>query len=626
MHRGRSQSQETSLIPAVPASLPHRPDLIASPFVHLAAYQFGTLSDLRPLRARLQELTRSLELKGTILLSHEGINLFVAGKSEALATLLDTIHALPGFESFDGKYNPCEHQPYNRMLVRLKKEIISFGVDGIDPARRTSPKLTPSQLKQWLDEGRPITLLDTRNDYEIKLGTFRNALTLPITRFRDFPAAVRQLPDELKQQPIVMFCTGGIRCEKAGPFMEQEGFNQIYQLEGGILKYFEDCAGAHYDGECFVFDQRTGVDPSLHETDATTCFHCQTPLTAEDQADPRYHPGISCPHCHRPPEQERLAALEARRAALKGIASPLPGSLPYDNYRPMTVPAECEGWALLPFLNHILPHIPESEWLGLWQKGCLIDDAHKVIPLDHPLRAGQRCLHRQPATVEPDVNANIGLIHEDEALIVIDKPAPLPMHPGGRFNRNTLQFFLHRAFHPFKPRPAHRLDANTTGVVVFTKTKHFASRLQPQFTRGEIEKIYLVRIHGQPIEERFECSAPISDSAGEIGSRSIDMENGLPARTQFEVLQRLADGTTLLHARPLTGRTNQIRLHLWHLGLPVLGDPTYLPGGIIGSQQTLVGDAPPLCLHSASITLTHPIQGQRVTFSSTPPIWAECDA
>ena len=610
----------------MPASLPYRSDLADSPFIHLAAYQFGALSDLRPLREHLQQITRQLDLKGTILLSHEGINLFVAGTSHAIAQLLDTVRSLPGFGAFDGKYNPCDHQPYNRMLVRLKKEIISFGVEGIDPARRTSPKLTPAQLKQWLDEGRPVTLLDTRNTYEVKLGTFRNALTLPIDRFRDFPAAVAQLPANLKDQPIVMFCTGGIRCEKAGPYMEQEGFSQIYQLEGGILKYFEDCAGAHYDGECFVFDQRTGVDPSLHETDATTCFHCQTPLTAEDQADPRYQPGVSCPHCHRPPEQERLAALEARRAALRRVATPLPGSLPYLNHRPMTVPAACDGFALLPFLNHILPHVPESDWLQLWHAGHLVDDDHHPIPLDQPLRAGQRCLHCLPATVEPDVRADIGLLHEDEALIVIDKPAPLPMHPGGRFNRNTLQFLLHQAFHPFKPRPAHRLDANTSGVVIFTKTKHFASRLQPQFARGEIEKRYWVRVHGHPLEKQFECEAAISESAGEAGARHIDPEEGLPARTLFSVLQRLPDSTTLLEARPLTGRTNQIRLHLWHLGWPVLGDPTYLPGGVVQPQQTLSIHAPPLCLHSASITLTHPIHGGRVTFRSPSPLWAQCDA
>jgi predicted sulfurtransferase len=134
------------------------------------------------------------------------------------------------------------------MLVRIKKEIIAFGVEGVDPARRPSRKLSATQLKSWLDEGRPITLLDTRNDYEVRLGTFRGALTPPLTHFREFPKAVAALPPELKDQPVVMFCTGGIRCEKAGPFMEREGFRDVWQLDGGILKYFEEVGGAHYDG------------------------------------------------------------------------------------------------------------------------------------------------------------------------------------------------------------------------------------------------------------------------------------------------------------------------------------------------------------------------------------------
>lgn len=611
-----SQSIDTpQLKPTVPT--------LDAPFTHLAAYRFAPLSDLRPLRERLQQVCADLALKGTILVSQEGLNLFVAGVPDSIAGLLAEIRTLPGFETFDGKYNPCDHQPYNRMLVRLKKEIISFGIDGIDPARRTSPKLKPAELKQWLDEGRPVTLLDTRNDYEIKLGTFQNALTLPLAKFRDFPDAVRQLPAELKDQPIVMFCTGGIRCEKAGPFMEQEGFKHIYQLEGGILKYFEDCQNAHYDGECFVFDQRTGVDPSLHETDSTQCYHCQSPLTAADQEDPRYVPGASCPHCHRPPEEARITALAARRAALIAAVSPLPGSVPYDNFRPLNVPAACDGLTLMQVLTQIVPRISPDEWLQHWQAERLIDDNHHIIPLDVPLHAGQRILHRHPATCEPDVNGEIDLIHEDEALIVLNKPAPLPMHPGGRFNRNTLDYILQQAFHPFKPRPAHRLDADTTGLVVFTKTKHFAGILQPQFSRGEIEKSYLARIQGHPTTDTFECQAAISDEPGRLGTRSIDEATGLPSHTSFRVLQRFADGTSLVAAHPRTGRTHQIRLHLQHLGHPIVGDITYDPASASGPTFTSPSDAMPLCLHSHSITLTHPITQERLTFTAPAPSWAQ---
>lgn len=269
------------------------------PFINLSAYKFTPLDDLPALKERLRARADAGGLRGTILISPEGINLFVAGTRAATDDLLATLRGVPGLGELTPKESLSDEQPFNRMLVKIKKEIIAFGVPGIDPARHPTAKLPACTLKKWLDEGRPVTLLDTRNDYEIRLGTFRNAVRAGIENFRDFPAAVARLPAELKERPIVMFCTGGIRCEKAGPFMEQAGFKDVHQLDGGILKYFEECGGAHYDGECFVFDRRVGVDPALRETDSVMCFNCQMPLTATEQQDPRYVPDISCPHCQK---------------------------------------------------------------------------------------------------------------------------------------------------------------------------------------------------------------------------------------------------------------------------------------------------------------------------------------
>jgi predicted sulfurtransferase len=238
---------------------------VSKQITNIAAYRFAELSDLKTQRKRLLDLCGKEGLKGTILLSPEGINLFVAGSEEGIEALIQALRVLPGLEDLSPKVSLSAQQPFSRMLVRIKKEIIAFGVDGINPARRTSPKLSAAALKRWIDEGRRFTLLDTRNDYEIKLGTFRGALPAGIDHFRDFPKAVAKLPESLKDEPVVMFCTGGIRCEKAGPYMESQGFRNIHQLDGGILKYFEECGGAHYDGECFVFDQRVGVDPALRE-------------------------------------------------------------------------------------------------------------------------------------------------------------------------------------------------------------------------------------------------------------------------------------------------------------------------------------------------------------------------
>jgi UPF0176 protein len=593
-----------------------------SQIVNIAAYKFVALPELRSLRARLLALCKSWELKGTILLSVEGINLFVAGEREKIDLLLAELRSLPGLENLQVKISVTEQQPFTRLLVRLKKEIIAFGVEGIDPAKRTSPKLAAKELKQWLDEGRPVTLLDTRNDYEVKLGTFKNALPIGIDHFRDFSAAVEKLPPQMKEQPIVMFCTGGIRCEKAGPFMEREGFKNIFQLDGGILKYFEDCGGAHYDGECFVFDQRVGLDPSLQETDSTQCFKCQTPLSEADQKDERYVSGQSCPFCFKTAAEQMAENISRRHEIILRAMTPLPGSQPYDHFKPINVPEECDNRTLLDALCCVVRHIPAADWETECARGLVLDTKYEIVSAKKIVCAGERYLHKFPNQTEPDVNAHVEILHEDEALIVVNKPAPLPMHTGGRFHLNTLQHILNAAYHPQKPRPAHRLDANTTGLVLVTRTQHFAGKLQPQFAKGLVEKIYLVRVNGQPLQNEFFCDAAISMEAGELGSRKVDLQNGLEARTEFRVLRKNADGTTLLEARPLTGRTNQIRIHCAHLGFPVCGDTTYLGGDQVGVTQTLRVDDPPLCLHAWKIKFTHPQNHKPTEFTAPPPAWA----
>jgi RluA family pseudouridine synthase len=227
-----------------------------------------------------------------------------------------------------------------------------------------------------------------------------------------------------------------------------------------------------------------------------------------------------------------------------------------------------------------------------------------------------------PAVIEPAVNMDVRILHEDEAIVVVNKPAPLPIHSGGRFYRNTLQWLLYDVYSPQKLRPAHRLDANTSGVQVLTRTQHFAGRVQDQFAQAGVEKVYLARVNGHPDADGFACDAPISKEPGKLGSRSVDPVAGQPAHTDFRVLRRFDDGTALLEARPRTGRTNQIRIHIAHLGWPVCGDPAYLGDNEVGETQTLSVDAPPLCLHALEITFKHPVSHQPVTFRAPPPAWA----
>ena len=279
------------------------------PIQNIAAYKFTQLGEptqpelLEELRQDLKSLCTDLELKGSILLSGEGINLFIAGHPEKVETLIARLRSVPGLEDLEAKRSWSADQPFNRMLVKIKQEIIAFGIEGIEPLRHTSPRISSRDLKVLLDEGRPVILLDTRNDYEIKLGTFTGAIRLGIDHFREFPQAIRSLPDNVKQllqdSTVVTFCTGGIRCEKAAPLLEQEGYKNVLQLEGGILKYFEECGGVHYEGECFVFDKRVGLDPDLKETGSQLCFACQMPLTVEELQDSRYQYEVSCPSCYK---------------------------------------------------------------------------------------------------------------------------------------------------------------------------------------------------------------------------------------------------------------------------------------------------------------------------------------
>lgn len=611
-------AQPGELANGIPSPFPHPMPVITN----ISCYKFAPLTQLKDLRERLVTQCKAWGLKGTILLSTEGINLFVAGVREDIDRLIAELHAVPGLEDLTPKISESDEQPFRRMLVRIKKEIIAFGVDGIEPGSYTSPRIDAQTLKQWLDEGRQVTLFDTRNDYEVKLGTFKGAIPAGIDHFRDFPAAVRQLPAHLKDQPVVTFCTGGIRCEKAAPFMEREGFKHIYQLDGGILKYFEEVGGAHYDGECFVFDQRVGVDPSLHETESTQCFVCQSPLSEAEQNDARYVQGVSCPYCFTTSNEQKQRNIEARHAAIRAFTTPLPGSAPYENHRPLNVPATQDNVTLLDFLCGILAHVPREQWLGEIEQGRFLNEQKERVAWNHIVRAGERYLHVLPQTTEPEVNADIRILHEDEALIVLHKPAPLPMHPCGRFNRNTLQHILHGVYAPQRPRAAHRLDANTTGLVVLARTRHFAGQLQPQFTRGEVQKTYLVRVQGHPGWDHQRCDLPVSDEPGLQGARDVDEEEGRSASTEFSVLARHDDGTALVEARPLTGRTNQIRLHLWELGFPIVGDSIYLPGHQRGDTQTQSLDAPPLCLHAWRLTFKHPLTKEPVSFETDRPVWA----
>jgi len=600
--------------------------------VNISCYKFVELDQLPERKAAIRHRAVELNLKGTVLLSSEGINLFVAGPQQAIRDFVEFLREDPAFSDLQPKESINDYQPFNRMLVKIKQEIIAFGIDGVAPTVRTSPKLSAAELRQWLDEGRKVHLLDTRNAYEYDLGTFDNAIKLGIDHFREFPEAVAKLPSNLKDEPIVMFCTGGIRCEKAGPYMEMAGFQDVYQLDGGILKYFEEVGGEHYHGECFVFDQRVAVDPTLKETPTTQCYGCQAVVTAEQQLMPQYVAGKSCPACFRDDVQKMADTITLRQQQIQDITTPLPGSIPWLNRRPLNVPLRCADMTLLDFLCDLHPQIERSEWLRRIESSVIVPaesarrrrrpkHVEESLPLSPSriVREGERFDQLQPHCVEPDVNSDIRILHEDDEFVILSKPAPLPIHECGRFHRNTLRYLLNLVYFPQRPHIVHRLDANTSGVMVLCKRKRVATFVQKQFESRTVEKTYLARVHGKPQHETFSCDVALAREPDVGGIRMPDL-TGDVASTDFEVVERFGDGTSLLRCFPKTGRTNQIRAHLWSMGFPILGDPAYLPKSQVDSNRTLLPDEPPMCLHAESIGFSG-LNGEFFKFSTVAPHW-----
>jgi UPF0176 protein len=276
----------------------------ATPYVNISAYKFITFADTVEKRPEFRAKCEELELKGTILLSPEGINLFLAGVRASIDSFLAWLRADPRFADIEAKESFSAKQPFTKMLVKLKREIITMKNPLIRPEEGRAPAVDAQTLKRWLDQGhddngKPVVMMDTRNAFEVDVGTFRNTLDYRIEKFSEFPDVVAQHKDELAGKTVVTFCTGGIRCEKAAIHMQNIGYDSVYQLEGGILKYFEEVGGAHYDGDCFVFDYRTALNPKLEETQTAQCFACRAVVTPREQLSPYYVPGKSCPHCRK---------------------------------------------------------------------------------------------------------------------------------------------------------------------------------------------------------------------------------------------------------------------------------------------------------------------------------------
>ena len=270
-----------------------------SDVVVAALYKFVTLEDFHELREPLLDECQRAGVKGTLLLAKEGINGTIAGARAGVDQVLGYLHSDTRLSDLAHKESYDDDMPFYRMKVKLKKEIVTMGLEGIDPNVRVGTYVKPAQWNALVEDP-DVVIVDTRNDYEVGIGTFRGALDPKTTTFREFPAFVRENLDPKKNKKVAMFCTGGIRCEKASAFMLGEGFEEVYHLEGGILKYLEEVPAQEstWEGECFVFDNRVAVNQALEKGQYDQCYGCRHPITELDKLSPVYEKGVCCPGCY----------------------------------------------------------------------------------------------------------------------------------------------------------------------------------------------------------------------------------------------------------------------------------------------------------------------------------------
>ena len=288
------------------------------PIVVCALYKFVALADYQSIREPLLQFMSDRDIRGSLLLAGEGINGTVAGSREAIDALLDYLRSDDRLSDLDYKESYDNSNPFYRTKVRLKKEIVTLGVEGIDPLKTVGTYVEPKDWNSLISD--PETLLiDTRNDYEIGIGTFRNAVNPETDTFREFPEYVEKNLDPSKHRKVAMFCTGGIRCEKSTAYLKELGFEDVYHLKGGILKYLEEVPEEEsmWEGECFVFDNRVAVKHNLKKGEYDQCHACRMPITEEEKRSEHYIKGVSCPYCHSTYSSDRKMRFQERERQIE---------------------------------------------------------------------------------------------------------------------------------------------------------------------------------------------------------------------------------------------------------------------------------------------------------------------
>jgi tRNA pseudouridine32 synthase/23S rRNA pseudouridine746 synthase len=580
---------------------------------HDAFYRFVRVDDVDATARALRELTQGLT--GSVWVAPDGINGSVAGPASALDTFRTRLTSDPRLggrlAGLSFRRSAAVTPPFQRMRVHCRSEIVPLGVDDVDAVGHRRAVASPAQWRELLDDP-GVVVIDNRNRFEVRLGRFRNAVDPGVDHFRELPAYLdAQLPRwQAEGKRVAMYCTGGIRCEKTSAWLAQRGVT-VLELDGGILNYFEQMPDAARDwiGECFVFDNRVALDSRLSETETTAAQ-----VYGGDARDAWRLERARRLEAHDEPEStDSATAVRANRPSKtlrRGVpSSPLPTR---DGVGPSVVALPPGAWRTVgEFLSDRFPDVAPTEWKRRMERGEVVDQHGCAVSLMDAYRVSSRLhyyrhIDDEPPSAEPEV-----LVFQDDRLVVADKPPFMPVTPGGQHLHETLLVRLKRRTGIDTLAPVHRLDRETSGLVVFTVQPSTRGVYQALFANRQVSKIYEAWAPWRadltfPMQRRSrivqdEHFLRMREEAGEPNSDTL-----------IEVLAVHGDWARY-RLQPTTGRTHQLRVHCGALGMPIAGDrmyPTLLPARTDDPTQ-------PLQLLARSLTFVDPITGEPRQFEST---------
>jgi len=587
--------------------------MVNDPIAHDAFYRFVRVDDVDATARTLHDLAQGLT--GSVWVAPDGINGSVAGPATALDTFRTGLTSDPRLggrlAGLSFRRSAAVTPPFRRMRVHCRSEIVPLGLDGVDAVGHRRAVASPSQWRELLDDP-GVVVIDNRNRFEVRLGRFRNAVDPCVDHFRELPAYLdARLPLwQAEGKRVAMYCTGGIRCEKTSAWLAQRGVT-VLELDGGILNYFEQMPDAARDwiGECFVFDNRVALDARLNETpttaaqvygsDARDAWRLERARRLEAHEEPESSEPVAPAREHAPSQRPR-----------RGVRpSPLPTR---DGVGPSVVALPPGAWRTVgEFLSDRFPAVAPGEWQRRMERGEVVDERGRGVLSTDPYRVSRRLhyyrsIDDEPPSAEPEV-----LVFQDDRLVVADKPPFMPVTPGGQHLHETLLVRLKRRTGIDTLAPVHRLDRETSGLVVFTVQPSDRGVYQALFAHRRVTKTYEAWAPWRadltfPMRRRSrivqdEHFLRMREDAGEANSDTL-----------IEVLE-VRGAWARYRLQPTTGRTHQLRVHCAALGMPIAGDrmyPTLLPAGTDDLAR-------PLQLLAKSLNFVDPITDEARQFEST---------